>query len=84
MSTSLLQDLSYFKGYGTCLLPALDLLLDEGLLLALLDGATVDLGKHLLAQANVAGVLAEEVLVNFGTLAGGRLHAQLAEARSLV
>ena len=62
-------------------LPACDLLLDEGLLLALVDLATLDLGQHELVQANVPAAFAEELLIQVRTLAGGRLQDQLGEAR---
>ena len=65
-------------------LPACDLLLDEGLLLALVDLATLDLGQHELVQANVPAAFAEELLIQVRTLAGGRLQDQLGEARALV
>ena len=66
------------------LLPACDLLPDEGLLLALLDGATLDLRQHELVQADVPTALAEDLHVNVRTLTGGRLQDQLGEARALV
>ena len=65
-------------------LPACDLLLDEGLLLAFVDLATLDLGQHELVQANVPAAFAEELLIQVRTLAGGRLQDQLGEARALV
>lgn len=65
-------------------LPACDLLLDEGLLLTLVDLATLDLGQHELVQANVPAAFAEELLIQVRTLAGGRLQDQLGEARALV
>ena len=55
-------------------LPARDLLSDEGRLHALLDSATLALGKHLLVQPDVPAALAAELQVNVRTLAGGRLH----------